>query len=39
MPQPKYYIDIDKIKEISEEERNKLKSITEKFVLELMTIT
>lgn len=32
MAQPKYITDIDKIKEISEEERKRLKQITEKFV-------
>ena len=32
MPQPKYITDIDRIAEIPEEERKKLKKITEKFV-------
>ena len=32
MPQPKYITDIDKIVQIPEEERKKLKAITEKFV-------
>ena len=32
MPQPKYITDIDKIKEIPEHERSRLKQITEKFV-------
>ncbi|MCS7461706.1 KamA family radical SAM protein [Paenibacillus doosanensis] len=32
MPQPKYLTDIDKILEIPEQERKKLKQITEKFV-------
>ncbi|SDD69991.1 L-lysine 2,3-aminomutase [Paenibacillus sp. UNCCL117] len=32
MPQPKYITDIDKIKDIPEQDRRKLKAITEKFV-------